>query len=483
MERFSQFIILFFFIFFLAISLVTFNSDFIAISLFCFIIFALDIFISFYFDKINIECERKIYLIEDNQKIQLKNNRFENNQIAQIETNIFIKFNSSFSFIPFYIKIKEKLPDRITLIEDEQESDKTEINNKVKKNKKIEKSDKVETGFFVSSKYSKKMYNSQINSSSFNYSYKVKVRRGQYDLEPIRLKIFSPLFLSSKVLELKANLSFYAIPDETIDIDLPVRSKKLLIYAGLIPSKKPGVGLNFFDVRQYYEGDKLNTINWKHSAKENQLYVNEFEKESNTDISIIVDCRNNPNTYSVSDDIFEKGIEAAYTIAKSMLKSQNRVSILQFGSFFNYVKPGYGKVQLERITLALSSLKISDQQDFWELDNIPTSIIPSGSLVFLITPLSEDDIPHIIRFHQRKYRFVIIALDIVEYLYSKMDNSQKEKYNKAYMLASSLRKMTIETAKKAGAVVLNYNCLEPFSNFIKENSYYLKELTRKAGRI
>jgi uncharacterized protein (DUF58 family) len=488
LQRFSQIIILIFFILFLSIALVTLNSDFIAISIFCFAIFTFDLFYSFSFDKINIECERKIYLLSDNQKISIKNNRFENNQIAQIETKIVIKSNNLFSFFPFYIKIKENIPDRIKLLG-------SSLNN-----------ENIETGFFsylksvnlkpknsqdaiikspkyikISSDFIRK--SSSFNSSYFNYSYKVKVKRGFYEFEPVKFKIFSPLFLSSKNIDISANLTFYVVPDKNIDIDFPIRSKKLLVYTGMIPSKKPGIGLNFFDVRQYYEGDKLNTVNWKHSARNNQLYVNEFERESNTDVSIIVDCRNNPNTYSVSDDIFEKGIEAAYTIAKSMLKAQNRVSFLEFGSYFNFVRPGYGKVQLERITMVLSSLKINDQQDFWELDNIPTSIIPSGSLVFLITPLSEEDIPHIIRFHQRKFRFVIVALDIVEYLYNKMDNLEKERYKKAYMLASSLRKMTIETAKKAGSVVLNYNCIEPFSNFIKENSYYLKELTRKAGKI
>ncbi|MEJ5274153.1 MAG: DUF58 domain-containing protein, partial [Spirochaetota bacterium] len=348
-------------------------------------------------------------------------------------------------------------------------------NNKIQIDNKNELNNKISVGFFA--------LNFPESYSNFIYSYKIIVKRGLYNLDPIKVKIYSPLFISSKEIDVNANLSFYAVPDETIDINLPIRSKKLLVYAGMIPSKKAGVGLNFYDVRQYYEGDKLNTINWKHSAKNESLYVNEFERESNTDVAIIVDCRNNPNTYSISDEIFEKAIEAAYSIAKSMLRAQNRVSFLQFGSFFNYIKAGYGKIQLEKITQALSRLKISDQEDFWELDNIPQSIIPSESLVFLITPFSEDDLGHIIRFHQKKYRFVIIALDIIEYLYNRMDEKEKEAYKKAYMLASTIRKMTIETAKKAGAIVLNYNCIEPFGQFISENAFYLKELTRKSGRI
>ncbi len=453
MQRFSQFLILALFIIFLAISLVSFSSDFIAVSIFCFLLFSIDLFLSFIFDSIEIECERKIYLYENGKRIEQKNNRFNNNQVAEIVTHIKIKTK-----IPIFTRFIQKLPEGIKL-----ETNDSNLNNKIS------------VGFFA--------LNFPESYSNFIYSYKIIVKRGLYNLEPIKVKLYSPLFISSKEIEVDANLSFYAVPDETIDINLPIRSKKLLVYTGMIPSKKAGVGLNFYDVRQYYEGDKLNTINWKHSAKNESLYVNEFERESNTDVAIIVDCRNNPNTYSISDEIFEKAIEAAYCIAKSMLKAQNRVSFLQFGSFFNYIKAGYGKIQLEKITQALSRLKISDQEDFWELDNIPQSIIPSESLVFLITPFSEDDLAHIIRFHQKKYRFVIIALDIIEYLYNKMDEKEKEVYKKAYMLASTIRKMTIETAKKAGAIVLNYNCIQPFGQFISENAFYLKELARKSGRI
>ncbi len=474
MSRFSSFITLIFFVLFLAIPLVTLNSDFIAISIFCFILFIIDYFRFSFLSNIKIEARRQILLKENNEKIKIKNNRFNNNQIAIIET--YIEIESDF---PFFFKVQQDIPSELKTTSSMKSYDNIIINSffyNISKNKKsIGKKNKFND--------SNNSPNAIINKKNFMVSYEIKMKRGYYELDNIELKIFSPLFLNSKTIEIPAKLEFYSVPDEPIDIDLPIKSKKLSIYAGMIPAKKAGVGLNFFDVRKYYEGDRLNSINWKHSARTNQLYVNEFERESNTDVSIIIDCRNNYNTYSGYEEIFEKGIDAAYSIAKSMLKSQNRVSLLQFGSFFNYVRPEYGKVQLERIVQVLSRLKLSDTQDFWELDNIPISIIPSESLVFLITPLEDEDIPHIIRFHQKKYRFVIIALDIVEYTYKNYDDERKERYKKAYLLASSLRKATIELARKTGAVVLNYDCIQPFYQFIKENMFYLKELTKRAGKI
>lgn len=478
MQRFSTFFLLILFIIFLTISLLTFNSDFIALCIFCFAIFILDFFYCYFFDNIEIECLRKIYLIENDEKHEQRNNRFVDNQIAEINTRIIIKSKRR-----FYFKVYEKLPSNLKVIADQ-------FNDTNKTDAFCIDDDGIETGFFNEIYNSKKRSSSfsignlnSIEIFSFNFSYKIKIKRGFYELNTIGIEIFGPFFILSKKLKVEAPIKFYATPDQTIDINLPIRSKKLLIYTGMIPSKKAGTGLNFFGVRQYIETDRLNSINWKHFAKTNQLYVNEFERESNTDASIIVDCRNKLNIYMDYEQIFEKGIEAAYCIAKSLLKLHNRVSLLEFGSFFNYVRPGYGKIQLEMITQVLSRIKINVQQDFWELDNIPSSLLPAESLIFLITPLFEDDIPHIIRFHKKKYRFVIIALDFVEYLYLKFDESKREKYKKSYLLQSSLRKITIETAKKAGAIVLNYNCIEPFGQFIRENLFYLKELTRKSGKI
>jgi len=469
LQKAGLFLLLVFFIIFLSIAIFTLNSDFITLAIFTFLLFILDNISILFFEKPQIKCIRKIStvnsgILDENtnenidenanenvvenidEKIESKKNRFIRDQNVLITVEIEIKFKRKFFF-----NLLEIIPKALA-----------ESNNiSIIKNKYL----------FIPDK-----------SMKFNYSYNLKLKRGSYEFEPIQMEVFSLFALSKKTYSLAAPLNFFVLPSEAVDIELPIKSKKLSIYAGNIPSQKAGLGLNFLDVRKYYEGDKLNQINWKHSARNDELYVNEFERESNTDVSIIIDCRNNEN-YSTSPQIFEKGIDAAYSIAKSMLRAQNRVSLLEFGSFFNYLRPAYGKIQLERISLALANIKISEQKDFWELDAIPQEIIPSQSLVFLITPLSDEDIPHIIKFHQKKYRFVIIALDIAEYLYKISREEEKLKLKNAYLLAKSLRMITIETAKKAGAIVLNYDCITPFNEFIKDNLEYLKQLTRKIGRI
>lgn len=487
-----QFIFLLFFIIFLSISLLTLNSDFIALSIFCFSIFIIDYFYLLLLNSVKIKAISKIYKIENNQKINIKNNRFEDGDILLLETEIEIE--SSFYFFFNFI---QNLPEKLEVSEDQffEKSKQKEKNLIVenffhiitKKSKNDKENEKEENKIKKAKKEkdTKKYKEKDKEKDKKIYIVKkyIKVKRGFYEFKSVEINIFSLLFLSSIRVNVDTELNFYATLKEPVDIELPIRSRKISIFAGSIPSKRSGVGIDFYGVRKYYEGDKLSLINWKKSAKNSDLYVNEFEKETNTDISIIVDCRKRVDYNENSKEFFEKALQVAYSIAKSLLKNQNRVSFLQFGSFFNYLRPAYGKIQLEKINQILSRLDLSVSQDYWELDNIPLEIIPAQSLVFLITPLEDEDIPHIIKFHKKKYRFVIIALDIVEYTYKNYDEQQRQKNKAAYLLASSLRKATIETARKTGAIVLNYDCIKPFNQFIKENNFYLYELVKRYGRI
>lgn len=58
---------------------------------------------------------------------------------------------------------------------------------------------------------------------------------------------------------------------------------------GLTRTREPGVGVEFYDVREYEPGDELRKIDWKKLASKNILAVKEMEREAFQNIIFVVD--------------------------------------------------------------------------------------------------------------------------------------------------------------------------------------------------
>jgi uncharacterized protein (DUF58 family) len=73
--------------------------------------------------------------------------------------------------------------------------------------------------------------------------------------------------------------------------------KKLIAgkYFGQFQSVFSGVGTDASDVRIYSPGDSAKTINWKTSAKHQQLYSNVYHQEKSISLDIFRDVNYNWN--------------------------------------------------------------------------------------------------------------------------------------------------------------------------------------------
>jgi uncharacterized protein (DUF58 family) len=251
--------------------------------------------------------------------------------------------------------------------------------------------------------------------------YTVKGERGQYDFSGVHVSAGDHLGLYRRQVALDAFAQLTVLPDVVKPKRVPIRPPRTRAYAGPIPARQGGSGVEFFGVREYQMGDPQRWINWRASARHpRSLFTNEFEQERVADVGLILDARQQTQVQSgdgrgTLHSLFEHSVRATASLADTFLGEGNHVGLLVYGLWLDWTAPGYGKVQRERILNALARAEIGESTVFDSLDYIPTRFFPSGSQLVLISPLCADDLRMLVRLRMRGYAVLVISPDPVAF--------------------------------------------------------------------
>lgn len=94
---------------------------------------------------------------------------------------------------------------------------------------------------------------------------------------------------------------------------------------------QPGQGFEFFGLRKYHHGDQPKKINWKASARSKDLIVNQHERETNAEIVVLVDTRQDTLVGRQLESPFAEGCRAALSLAETHLNARDDVRFLAYG--------------------------------------------------------------------------------------------------------------------------------------------------------
>jgi uncharacterized protein (DUF58 family) len=252
--------------------------------------------------------------------------------------------------------------------------------------------------------------------SQFEFNYSLKANRGSYFYRSLVGTASDPFDLIEKRFELEAPGKFLVLPEAAKIRSIPIRPQQTRGFAGPIPARQGGSGINFWGVREYQMGDPLRWINWRVSARHFQdVFTNEFEQERIADVGIILDARVQNEVRVGREILFEHAVLAAASLADSFLRDGNRVSLLIYGFGVGRVYPGFGKHQLNRILSALALAQPGQNFALESLNNLPTQMFPSRSQLVMISPLAAGDIPVLIRLRSHGYEVLVISPDAVAF--------------------------------------------------------------------
>jgi uncharacterized protein (DUF58 family) len=188
-----------------------------------------------------------------------------------------------------------------------------------------------------------------------------------------------------------------------------VRPHDTRVTAGNQVARARGDGIEFADLRPYAPGDALRRINWRASARQGALWVNEAHPERNTDIVLFLDTF--AEARSPAGSTLDAAVRAATALAARYLDGRDRVGLVRLGGTLRWLVPGTGPAHLHRVVEALLEADASPSFIDKGIGLVPPRTLPPRALVIVLTPLLDERGRAImLDLHARGFDLVIVEV-------------------------------------------------------------------------
>jgi uncharacterized protein (DUF58 family) len=290
---------------------------------------------------------------------------------------------------------------------------------------------------------------------SVTLSYTVSGARGTFNLPDITVQAGETFGLFRQTETYQAPGQLAVIPNYRRLRHIPLRALRTLGFTGPLPSRQAGAGVDFFGVRQYQPGDPFRRVNWRAMARYGDVpYTTEFEQERITDIGLIVDTRRQGLLVSGHRSLLEYEVEAAAALADALLREGHRLGLLLYGQAVNWIFPGYGKTQRERVLRALATAAPASSQVFSSLNYLPTRLFPSRSQLIFVSPLLPGDETMLLRLRAFGYAVMVVSPDPIQFEASHLPDIPLRRV--AQRLAKVERDLFLRRLRQGGIIVVDW---------------------------
>ncbi len=271
------------------------------------------------------------------------------------------------------------------------------------------------------------------------------VSRGKYLFPPCRLAV-------SDIAGLKVEFHHFGGEErilvssrvQRIDVDAiqPMRPKTV---TGNRISRYRGGGSDFYSLRKYMEGESVRRINWRASARSDELWVNEYLAESSGTQIIVLDARTMEDDRRLTKEMADAGIRAATSIAYSSLNDRNAVGMFIISDAARIIRPDYGARQFIRIGEALKNMGVPTSKGALNMQRMARVYGDEKAQYVVISPLPDDDTLDSVAELALSHEDVLVLVPLV---------SIRERANGPEEMALTVTRLRQET----NAVILSQIC-------------------------
>ncbi len=243
---------------------------------------------------------------------------------------------------------------------------------------------------------------------------KVRCNRwGAYSIGDVFLRAHDrlDLFGYDGTVQRRRPLKVYPRAEQLRSLIAPLETQ---VFTGNQVARTKGEGIEFADLRRFEATDSLRRINWRASARRGELWVNEAHPERNTDVIIFLDTF--VEARERDESTLDLAVRAAATLADRYLERKDRVGLVGFGGYLNWLLPSSGLVQLYRIIDSLLDTQIILSYAWKGVDVIPARTLPPKALVLAISPLlDERAVTTLLDLRSRGFDLVVIEVSPVPF--------------------------------------------------------------------
>lgn len=192
------------------------------------------------------------------------------------------------------------------------------------------------------------------------------VERGEYHFGRLNIYVSSPLHLVARRFTFDNGQMVPTYPSyiQLKKYDLMAFSNRLFQY-GLKKIRRIGHTMEFEQIKDYVMGDDIRTINWKATAKKNQLMVNQFQDERSQNVYMAIDKGRVMKMPFNGLSLLDYAINATLVLSNVILKKGDKAGMFSFSKRVdNRVAAERRSGQMQKVLESLYNVKT----DFFESD-------------------------------------------------------------------------------------------------------------------
>ena len=158
--------------------------------------------------------------------------------------------------------------------------------------------------------------------------------------------------------------------------------------SGMHRSPYFGQSIEFLQHREYAWGDDMRHVDWKVWAKQDRIYVKQYEEETNLRSTLLVDVSGSMRYGSGPLNKFEYASTVAVSLAYLLLRQQDAVGCVSFDEAIRRTVPTRSKRNhLSSVIRALEVADPSEKTDMFRVLNHVAETYPRRGMVVLISDL------------------------------------------------------------------------------------------------
>lgn len=124
-----------------------------------------------------------------------------------------------------------------------------------------------------------------------------------------------------------------------------------------------GSGLDFDQLREYVMGDDIRMLDWKSSARSNQLMVKQYREERERTVIVAIDNSASLNGSSETQLKKDLAIDVAASLSFIAAQGKDKVGLLVFSDHIEaWIPPARGVAHLARVTKELASCTFQNKR-------------------------------------------------------------------------------------------------------------------------
>ncbi|SHI56276.1 Uncharacterized conserved protein, DUF58 family, contains vWF domain [Mesonia phycicola] len=221
------------------------------------------------------------------------------------------------------------------------------------------------------------------------FTYLLKpVERGVYNFGSLNCYIKFGLKLTKRRYKFDTNQTVKVYPSfiQMKKYDFLAMDRRVTMN-GLKKVRKIGHTMEFEQIREYVLGDDVRTINWKATAKNRDLMVNQYQDEKSQPIYSIIDTSRVMKMPFEGLKLLDYAINSSLAFSNIALKKNDKVGLLTFSNKIqNYVTASSKKTHLQLILESLYQVNTEFlDSDFGTLYSYAKRKITQRSMLMLYT--------------------------------------------------------------------------------------------------